>query len=107
MAVLEERYAGKPMLRLLDAYVLDALGALDEKTARDNAAMSSRIAQALKVDAATWQGAVERAMQMPPDSAEALRALWEQHVHATLGNGGTPDVLAWTHDVVDARFQSA
>ena len=98
------RYDGKPMLRLLDAYVLDALGALDPVSAQTNAANSEKIAVAMNVSAATWQEAVERALQMPPDSSDALRGMWEQHVHATLANNGTPDVLAWTHELVDTRF---
>ncbi len=100
-----DRYEGKPMLRLVDAYVLDALGALDAATARANAANAAKIASALNVTATTWQRAVEAALQMPPDSTDALRAMWEQHVHEALAAGDTPDVLSWTHSLVDARFQ--
>lgn len=100
-----ERYEGRPMLRLIDAYVLDALGALDAPTAQANAANAAKIASALNVPATTWRDAVEAALQMPPDSADALRAMWEQHVHATIAAGETPDVLSWTHTLVDARFQ--
>ncbi len=107
MSDLSARYEGKPMLRLLDAYVLDALGALDEETARNNAAMVDKLSAALHVEADTWQDAVEKAMNMPPDSRDALRAMWEQHVHRTLQEGSTPDVLDWTHGLVDSRFSDS
>lgn len=103
---MDTRYDGKPMLRLLDAYVLDALGALDEVTAVNYTQMRPKLAASLNVDSPTWQGVVEQSMDMPPDSVEALRALWEAHVHETIAAGETPDVVAWTHDLVDARFQT-
>ncbi|MDQ1131027.1 hypothetical protein [Microbacterium sp. SORGH_AS_0888] len=100
-----DRYDGKPMLRFLDAYVLDALGALDDTTSRRNVEMAPKLAAALHVDATTWQEAVEKAMEMPPDSADALRSMWEHHVYETIAAGSAPDVLAWTHALVDSRFQ--
>lgn len=48
---LTARYVGKPVLRLLDAYVLDALGALDERTARANEEMAPKLIAALNVSA--------------------------------------------------------
>ncbi|MFG6504549.1 hypothetical protein [Microbacterium sp. P05] len=102
----EARYQGKPMLRVLDAYVLDALGALDELTVESYTAMRPKLAAALHAEAPSWQGVVERAMDMPPDSANALRAMWERHVHETLAAGDVPDVVTWVRQLVDARFIS-
>ncbi|MBZ4488099.1 hypothetical protein LQ938_11505 [Microbacterium sp. cx-55] len=104
MSADADRYDGKLMLRLLDAYVLDALGALDAATAQANAANAVKIASALSAPGLTWQGSVESAMQMPPDSQDALRTLWERHVHQTIARGKTPNVIAWTHELVDSRF---
>jgi hypothetical protein len=101
---LTARYSGKPMLRLLDAYVLDALGALDDRTARSMAEMAPKTIAALNVPASTWQQAVELSMEMPPSSMAELRAKWEQYVHEALAAGVTPDVLGWTHKMVDVRF---
>lgn len=106
MPDLAARYEGKPILRLLDAYVLDALGALDEKTARANEQMAPKIISALHVEASSWQEAIERSMEMPPGSADELRARWEQYVHEALAAGVTPDVIAWTHKMVDVRFEN-
>lgn len=104
MTDLTQRYAGKPLLRLLEAYVLDALGALDERSARANEQMAPKIIAALNVPASTWQQAIELSMEMPPDSVHALRLKWEQYVREALAAGITPDVLAWTQKMVDVRF---
>jgi len=74
---LTVRYAGKPLRRLLDAYVLDALGVLDERTARANEKMAPKLIAALNVSASTWQQAIEVSMEMPPSSAQELRVRWE------------------------------
>ncbi len=65
---LSGRYAGKPLLRLLDAYVLDALGVLDQRMARANEEMAPKIIAALNVSASTRQQAVEVSKEMPPSS---------------------------------------
>ncbi len=92
------------MLRLLDAYVLDALGALDDRTARSMAEMAPKTIAALNVPASPWQQAVELSMDMPPSSIAEIRAKWEQYLHDALAAGVTLDVLAWTHKMVDVRF---
>lgn len=98
------RYQGKPMLVYLDAYVLDALGALEPERSASFQTMLPKLREALNTDGDTWQQVVESSMDMPADSADALRAMWERHVHETIDAGGTPDALAWTHQIVDARF---
>jgi len=101
---LSGRYAGKPLPRLLDASVLDAPGVLDQRTARANEEMAPKIIAALNVSASTWQQAVEVSKEMPPSSAQELLVKWEQYVHGALAAGVTLDVLAWTHKMVDVRF---
>lgn len=101
---LSTRYQGKPMLVYLDAYVLDALGALEPEKSAGFQDMLPKLRAALNTEADTWQQVVERTMEMPPDSVDALRAMWERHVYETINAGGTPDVLEWTHALVDARF---
>jgi hypothetical protein len=100
------RYLGKPLLKLLDSYVLDALGVLDDKTASWLAQEAQRFAEIFGVTAADWQGVVEAAMDMPPDSQAALRELWEAVVREKLLRGSEPDVLKFAHAMVDQRFQS-
>lgn len=106
MAETIDRYAGAPMVRFLDAYVLDAIGALDDATRTTMAANVERIRQALRVDGETWQEVVESAMAMPDDAAEGVRTSWEMFVDECFRIGETPDAVAWSHALVDARFRS-
>lgn len=104
MVDLSERYAGKPMLRLLDSYVLDAIGALDDRTGAELTANAPRLSQALGASGETWQQVVENAMGMPSDSADAVRAIWAQYVDDALADAGTPDPLDFTYRLNDSRF---
>ena len=99
-----DRYAGRPLVRLLDAYVLDVLGALDEQTAALARSLAPKAAAALGVEGGSWQEVIEKAMDIPPSAQNELRAMWEQHVHAVIDEGQTPDVLAFTYALVDSTF---
>lgn len=105
MAETIDRYAGAPMVRFLDAYVLDAIGALDDATRATMAGNVARIRQALRVDGETWQDVVETAMAMPDDAADGVRTSWAMFVDECFRTGQTPDALAWSHALVDARFR--
>lgn len=94
---MANRYDGKPMLRLLDAYVLDRLGLLDESTAEELAAQGPILARALGVAASDWPTAVEQAMGLPPEFSEAVVAAWWQFREAQESRGITPDPIEFTH----------
>lgn len=102
-----DRYEGKPLLRVLDAYVLDAMGVLDDGSRAQMTAMQPKLATALGVDASTWQGVVEAALEIPPDSAPALRGIWESTEAQAAAEGVDVDPIAFAHELVDARFADA
>lgn len=104
MSDLAGRYESRPLLRLLDAYVLDVLGALDERTEALARSVKDKTAAALGVEGETWQEVIETAMSIPPDAPDQLRIMWEQRVHAVIDEGGTPDVIEFAHAVVDSTF---
>ena len=97
----EERYDGNPMLRLMDSYVLDAIGLLDRSTAESLTEQAPMLADALDVEQGTWQQVVERAMGMPDDSQETLSAAWQQYQLEYAQNGEEPDAIAFAHMMVD------
>lgn len=92
------------MLKLVDSYVLDALGVLDEQTRESLERMTPVFASSLGVEASTWQGIVEQAMALPPDSPAAIQGAWESAVREDLELGRTPDVEAFAHALVDQTF---
>jgi hypothetical protein len=104
VSALADRYAGRPLVRLLDAYVLDVLGALDEQTAVLAQSMAPKVADALGVSGETWQEVIEKAMGIPPEARNELKAKWEEQVHEVVDQGGTPDVLGFTYALVDLTF---
>jgi predicted phage tail protein len=55
-------YDALPLLRLVECYLLDAL--------------TPKLARSLSPEAATWQQAIEAALQLPPGLRDSLRADW-------------------------------
>lgn len=105
MDKLVDRYADAPMLRFLDAYVLDAIGALDDATQQNMTANVQRVRQALRAEGETWQQVVEAAMAMPEGSADGVRTAWAMFVDECFQVGQTPQPVRWAHELVDARFR--
>ena len=101
---LAARYEGRPMIRVLDAWFLDALGALDEnaKTAMKN--MAPTLAATFNVSPGPWQQVVTDARELPAERATQLREAWELAVTDDVAAGRTPNVLAFTYAMVDASF---
>ena len=100
----ESRYQNKPMLRLLDAYVLDAIGLLDKLSLSACEAISSRLKSALGVDAETWQEVVELSMDIPTTSRDELRTLWASEVDRASTVGEVPNALTFARNLVDINF---
>lgn len=94
---MTNRYEDKPMLRLLDAYVLDRLGLLDESTAQELAAQGPVLSRALGVAATKWPAVVEQALELPSEFSEAVVAAWGQFREAQESQGVTPDPIEFTH----------
>lgn len=101
---LSARYEGRPMIRVLDAWFLDALGALDENARTSMENMAPTLAQTFNVQPGTWQQVVVDALALPSDLATQLQGAWELAVTDDLAAGRTPNVLAFTYAMVDASF---
>ena len=72
---MSDRYDGKPLLRLLELYVLKALGelpALEEETLPN---LAPKL-QTIYGGHGTWDGAIETAVRMPADMPGQIRDLW-------------------------------
>ena len=101
---MNERYAGKPFLELLDAYVLDAIGHLD---AGRDAELTEREAEfrAMFGETGDWRGIVVRRMQFPDRMAGAIRELWEKgSAKFVAAQGYQPDPAEFTRSFVDKNF---
>lgn len=97
----ESRYEGQPMLRLMDSYVLDAIGLLDEQYAATLREQAPKLATVFGVQAETWQSIVEQAMHMPPDSQETVVRAWNTYQREYSEHGEAADPVEFAHTMVD------
>jgi hypothetical protein len=73
---MTDRYEGKPFLRLLDCYVLDAIGHLDEQQKQSLHAMEPKFS-AVYNTTGSWQDIVAAQMNFPPELPSEIRRIWE------------------------------
>ena len=71
------RYEDRPMLLLVEAYILDRLDLLDDGSAHRLAAMAPQLAQSLGSTADTWQGVVADALDLTGEFDDLLRRDWQ------------------------------
>lgn len=72
------RYAGKPMLRLGEFYVLWSIGELPAADAAQLDALAPKLAGLYGGDG-SWHGAVAAALKFPSDLPEEIRRMWAQN----------------------------
>jgi hypothetical protein len=78
MSAIEDRYAGRPFLRLLECLALDAIGALDDEQRAALEAMAPKLGESLSLDG-TWQQIVAAQMNWGEGIEEAIREVWERN----------------------------
>ncbi|WP_066554221.1 hypothetical protein [Croceicoccus bisphenolivorans] len=101
---MSDRYSGKPFLKLLDAYVVDAIGHMDGATELELAAMEPQMRGALGLSG-DWRSLVEQRMKFPAGMSGAIREVWDKgRLKFIAGNGREPDPLEFTIHFVDTNF---
>lgn len=101
------RYDDKPFLRYVDAWVLDAIGHLDEPTRAYCVAMEPTIRQSLRLTG-SWKQMVAQQMKFAPDLAGQIRKIWEDgKLRFEQGNGRPADPAQFAMTFVDRNFGRA
>src|SRR3546814_20754770 len=72
---MSDRYTDKPFLRYVDAWVLNAIGALDEPTRAYCVAMEPQLRQGLG-KTGNWDAIVAQQMNFPPELPDQIRRIW-------------------------------
>jgi hypothetical protein len=104
---VSDRYDGKPFLRYVDAWVLDAIGHLDEPTRAYCVAMEPTLRQSLGLSG-SWQAMVAKQMKFAPELAGRVRRIWEEgKAKFAAGNGHAPDPVQFAFHFVDRNFGRA
>lgn len=72
------RYNGKPLLRLMECYVLDAIGHLTQSDEANLQAMTPTLAHIYQQQG-TWNEILAATMALPPDLPQKIAALWQRN----------------------------
>lgn len=103
MAIDAQRYAGKPLLRLLELYVLWSIGHLSESDSRSLSAMTPKL-QSVYRSGGLWQEVVSTAVNLPPNTPELIRGMWMKNLEIARQTNAvlTPQQFAvmWTDSFV-------
>ncbi|MFM9925094.1 hypothetical protein VLK31_19025 [Variovorax sp. H27-G14] len=80
------RYEGRPLLRLVDCWVLDAIEQLDDTKRETLEALEPRLAQTF-LATGTWQEIVAGQMGFADDVPDMVRHFWRRYLdHAETEN---------------------
>jgi hypothetical protein len=79
------RYDGKPLLRLLELYVLKALDELPALEQETLTRMAPKLQTVYGGDG-TWHGALEAAVHMPADMPQQIRDMWAKNLEIAQAN---------------------
>lgn len=83
------RYAGRPLLRPVDLYVLDAVALLADDDRAKVEGMTSRLRETLGSTASTWQGVLGDALRLPATFHKDVRTQWAEQSAAAAATGQT------------------
>jgi hypothetical protein len=99
-----DRYDGKPLLRLLEFYVLKAIGELSQPDEEKLAQIAPRL-HALYGGNGEWHDAIAASMEMPANMQALIRETWRKDLDIAAAHGAvalTPEEFAKLF--VDANF---
>jgi hypothetical protein len=101
---LQRRYAEKPMVKLLDAYVLWAIDALppDQNAALQQ--MAPRLRQTWNRTEENWHDVVAAQMQFPPNMPAIIRDMWQKNQTITANSKASLTLQDFTCLFVDQNF---
>lgn len=101
---MTDRYAGKPFLRLVDSYVLDAIGHLSAGTDATLTKLEPKFHKAFNAKG-DWRAIVAATMRFPDGMAGAIREVWDKgKVRYVAENGHDPDPAEFARIFVDTNF---
>lgn len=101
---MTDRYEGKPFLRLLDSYVLDTIGALDEAN-RAWLREAEPYFRSTFDATGNWREIVAQKMQFPAGFDAAVLEMWEKGgAKFREENGTEPEPVQFTHMFIDSNF---
>lgn len=95
-----DRYFGRPFLRLIECYVLQAVGQLDPAAADHLATISPQLTR-LYGKAGAWHEIVAQQMHFGDSMSVELRGMWLQTTENAARAGVRADPQSWAEKVAD------
>ena len=84
-----DRYDGKPLLRLLELYILKAIGELPLVELETLTRLAPKL-QAVYGGNGQWDEAVGAAVHMPADMPQSIREMWDKNLEIARANNVPP-----------------
>jgi len=104
---VSDRYDDKPFLRYVDAWVLNAIGHLDEATRAYCVAMEPTMRQSL-ARTGSWTDIVAAQMKFGPELPAQIRKIWDDGKSKfEAANGRPADPVQFAMTFVDQNFGRA
>ncbi|KLI63296.1 hypothetical protein [Aurantiacibacter marinus] len=101
---MSDRYEGKPFLKLLDSYVLAAIGHLDDPTEKWLVEAEPYFRDIFGAEG-SWKDIVEQRLKMPEGGSAAILEVWEKGaIKYREHTGEDPHPVNFTHTLVDTNF---
>jgi hypothetical protein len=97
------RYDGKPLLRLLECYVLKAIHQLDESHEVALKAMESKLAEVYAKTGA-WDQIIAAVMELPENMPTLIRQMWERNQEIARASGVSLSPQHFAEMFVDANL---
>ncbi|CDX59011.1 conserved hypothetical protein [Mesorhizobium plurifarium] len=99
----ERRYEGKPLLRLLEFYVLKAIEELSQEWEDRLNAMAPKL-QAIYGGDGRWEDAIAKALHMPDTMPGAICEMWKKNLKMAHDNKVTLTPQQFAEMFVDNNF---
>jgi len=85
----DNRYDGKPLLRLLELYILNAIDELPLPEQEGLNRLAPKL-QAVYGGKGQWYEAIEKAVRMPADMPQVIRDMWAKNLEIARANHVPP-----------------
>ena len=102
MTTKPTRYDGKPLLRLVELYVLWVIDELPASETQILSEIAPKLQSIFGGDG-TWQAAVAEAAKFPASTHSLISELWRRHVHTVTVSSAPIDPQAFAEAFVDAN----
>jgi hypothetical protein len=98
----DERYEGRPLVRVLDLYVLSLIGELPVDSSAVVAELIRRTFPSSPDD--TWQAALERELHLGPNLKRKIQTMWAGYQSFERNHGRGAESARFVRSVVDENF---